>query len=143
MICALLFEALPCAQAVWHRLNCLSLPKAALLLSSRNFVRWVIQPRSTDWHKNYYTENLCSRNLKYGQSSEKQLCCQNEHCGKAQFAQTPKVLFLKIKRRGGENPSKVRGKAYRNYGERAEMRLAFFSYFSVANLTSMMIHVCK
>lgn len=90
----------PVAQAKGHCLNCLSVPEAVLLLLSRNFVRGVFQPRSTDWHKSYYTENLCSRHLKCGQSSEKQLCWQNEHCRKAHFAQAPKVFFFLNKEKG-------------------------------------------
>lgn len=39
------FKALPCAQAEWHHLSCLSVPTAALLLFSRNFVRWVSRGR--------------------------------------------------------------------------------------------------
>lgn len=68
MYCALLFKDLPCAQAEWHHLNYLSVPKAALLLFSRNFVRWEFQSRSAEWHKSYYTEIPCSRHLKCGQS---------------------------------------------------------------------------
>lgn len=45
-----------------------------------DFLRWVFQSRSTDWHKCYYTEKLCSKHLKCGQSSEKGHSCQRELC---------------------------------------------------------------
>lgn len=137
----MLFKALPCAQDKWHRLRCHSVPKAALLLFSRNFVGWVLQLKSTDWHESYYTENLCSRHLKCGRSSEKQFCCK--YGQKSSLCTDSKGIIFNNKEKE-KKTLKVRGKAYRNYEERAEIRLfGFFYYFSVANIIFMMMHVCK